>query len=241
MKELLLPTKYRKALEELIERFKELYGEGLVSVILYGSAARGEFKDKHSNINLAIILTDASLRNLSKAKKMLSGRSLAAFDVIFFTEDYIRRTQDVFPIEFIDMRENNRVIYGKDVLGSLEIDDKNLRFQCEQELKEKLINLKRRYLATTDKAALTALLFKSVNSTLHVARNILRLKGAAAPSRKEDIINALSSALAVSLDNASRIVSAGRAGARLSSKELDDLFVGFSDELERITETVDRI
>ena len=54
---------------------------------------------------------------------------------VFFTEDYIIRSTDVFPIEFLDMKENHVTLYGKDLFEAIAVDTKNLRFQCEQEIK----------------------------------------------------------------------------------------------------------
>ena len=68
MEGLTLSPKIAKLLGSLTERLKTLYADGLISVILYGSAAGGEFKERHSNVNLAVVLTDISLKNLAKVK-----------------------------------------------------------------------------------------------------------------------------------------------------------------------------
>lgn len=241
MDEPALSPKITKLLDSLVEHLKALYADGLISAILYGSAASGEFRKGHSNVNLAVILTDISLKNLAKAKKDFSSRRYAIFNIIFFTEEYIRRTQDVFPIEFLDMRDNHRVLYGKDVFANINIDMKHLRFQCEQELKEKLMQVSRFYLATRDKTILSAFLFKSFNSTLHVLRNVIRLKGRIPPHRKEDIVSELASDLGLGLTSMSEILAAFRNNIRPSRLDINKLFLGFTDELKGLTDAVDRL
>jgi len=236
-----LSPKIESKLIGITERLKSLYADGLVSVILYGSAARGEFKKKHSNINLVVVLRDMSLENLAKAKRDLSSRRYAIFNVIFFTEEYIGRSGDIFPIEFLDMRDNHRVIYGNDVFLGIDIDMKNLRFQCEQELKEKLLQISGFYLINRNKGILTAFLFKSFNSTLHILRNVIRLKGRVPPTDKEGIISELSREAGSPLASMSGILEAFKSNRRLSSGEIDRLFFGFADELKNITEAVDRL
>jgi len=236
-----LSPKIENKLGSLTERLKMLYSDGLVSVILYGSAARGEFKKKHSNINLAVVLRDMSLENLAKAKRDLSSGRYAMFNVIFFTEEYISRTRDVFPIEFLDMRDNHRVIYGKDVFLGIDINMKHLRFQCEQELKEKLMQISGFYLVNRNKKILTAFLYKSLNSTLHIIRNVIRLKGRVPPLDKEGVISELSREAGSPLVSMSGILKAFKNNTSLSRGDIDKLFFGFADELKDITEAVDRL
>jgi len=236
-----LSPKIENKLIGITERLKSLYADGLVSVILYGSAARGEFKKKHSNINLAVILSDMSLENLAKAKIDLSSRRYAMFNIIFFTEEYIGRSGDIFPIEFLDMRDNHRVMYGKDVFLGIDIDMKHLRFQCEQELKEKLLQISGFYMVNRNKNILTAFLFKSLNSTLHILRNFIRLKGRVSPMDKEGIISELSREAGSPLTSMSGILEAFKSNRRLSSSEIDKFFFGFVDELKNIAEAVDRM
>ena len=241
MTELKLPQKIKDRLEEFTERLKAIYKDGLLSVILYGSAASGEYSTKHSNINLAIVLDDASLASLSKISKLVSARRYRSFNPVFFTEDYIRNSSDVFPIEFLDMKDNHVLLYGRDVLKDLNIDIRHLRFQCEQELKSKLINIKRLYLHNPDKQALKNLLFRSSTSVLHLLRNLIRLKGATPAYSKEDAVKAIAQEFKIDSANFNNILAAKNSNLRLRHSQLDSLFRAFVSDLEKITDTVDRL
>jgi len=140
MQELKLPDKLGNRLKEFTEGLKEIYQQDLVSLILYGSAASGEYVSKHSNLNILVVLKNTQQNELIKAVKLV--KKFGTINPLFLTEDYIASSTDVFPIEFLDMQENYSLLFGKDVLKSINIDISNLRFQCEQELKSKLINLK---------------------------------------------------------------------------------------------------
>ena len=124
-----------------MNRARDIYRDELVSIILYGSAASGEFSARHSNVNIAVILRDTSLANLSRIAPLLNKYKFRPLKVIFFTEIYIKNSADVFPIEFLDIKENHKILYGSDLLAGLKIDIKNLRFQCEQELKSKILSV----------------------------------------------------------------------------------------------------
>ncbi len=46
-------------LKEFKEQIAELYGQRLKKVVLYGSYARGQANDEHSDIDLAVVLAGA--------------------------------------------------------------------------------------------------------------------------------------------------------------------------------------
>ena len=52
---------YKKTIEELKERLLNEFGDRINAIILYGSAARGEYKEEKSDIDIMIIAKDDSL------------------------------------------------------------------------------------------------------------------------------------------------------------------------------------
>ena len=241
MKELKLPQNISKTMDDFINRLKDTYGDSLISVILYGSAASGEFTGRYSNINLLIVLDDTSLDNLNKISNIITGRKFRMINPLFFTEDYIKSSSDVFPIEFLDMKENYIVLYGKDALAGLEIDIRNLRFQCEQELKAKLLNIKNVYLRIKDKQALENLLFKSFTSSLHILRNMVRLKGKSPSYLKESVLADIAREFNMDTSNFNKILEAKKKDLKLPSGEIESLFFALVTDMEKIINIVDRI
>ncbi len=51
--------KIEHILEEFKRKIAELYGQRLKKVVLYGSYARGQANDEHSDIDLAVVLVGA--------------------------------------------------------------------------------------------------------------------------------------------------------------------------------------
>lgn len=234
-----LPAHINKRIEDFKLKLEDTYKDGLVSVIIYGSAASGEFLNRHSNINLLIVLKNTGLENLDKVSAIINSYKFRMFNPVFITEEYLRDSSDVFPIEFLDMKENYLVSLGKDVLKDLVIDPKNLRFQCEQELKAKLLNLKTVFLRNKNSPALRNILFKAVTSTLHVARNLLRLRGKTPPYKKEEILQSLVKEFSVGTGAASRILEIKNKNLKLNYRETERLFFDFAAELEKIADLTD--
>ena len=226
-------------LEAYANSIRSIYGIDLVSIILYGSAASEEAAGKNSNINILVVLRDTGLKSLEKSVPLVKPFKYRFFKPVFFTEDYMKRTLDVFPIEFLDIKENYKLLYGKDVVAGLTVDPKNLRFQCEQELKAKLINIKKTYPGLSRSSDLKELLLKSFTATLHITRNILRLKNLNAPYKKEDVLDIAGKALGLDAKLFNRILALKAGTIRVKSSELRDMLVRFTDELERLAEVAD--
>lgn len=236
-----IPAKLQAMIDGFSAGLKKIYGDGLVSLVLYGSAASGEYIPRRSDVNLMIVLNDSGLNNIRKSYRIIHDRRFADIVPLFFTERYIKSSLDAFPIEFLDMKENHVLVCGKDILSGVEIDAKNLRFQCEQELKSKILLLKAGYLKTKDAGALKDLLFKVFTSSLHIIRNLIRIKGDTPPYLKEEIIDSVERNFGVNGINFNRILQAKRMDVRLSGGQVDMLLTELTRDLEQIADIADRM
>lgn len=240
MEQLKIAGRYKGVLQDFTQDLKGIYREELVSLILYGSATSGEFVDKHSNLNLLVVLKNAGLEAIKRSSKLI--RRFKTVSALFLTEDYIANSTDIFPIEFLDMRENYFVLYGKDLLKDIQIDMRNLRFQCEQELKAKLLKLRQAYLLLNNSSsALRSLLFVSLTSTLHILRNVLRIKGKKPPYLKNEVIKELASEFKIDIRVWEKILSAKNQQIRITANETERLFIDFVKDLELVIDSVDKL
>jgi len=240
MEELKLPDKLKGRLQIFIESLKNIYQQDLISLVLYGSAASGEFVNKHSNLNILVVLKNTDPENLKKASRIIN--KFVMLNALFLTENYIESSTDVFPIEFLDMKENYFLLYGKDILKNININTGNLRFQCEQELKVKLINLRQAYLKLSNsRVGLSNILFKSFTSVLHILRNVLRLKGKKPPYLKQDILNEVALEFQIEKGVWEKILVAKNKQKKLRLGDIEELFANFIRELEKLVGIVDKL
>lgn len=164
---------------ELTEQLKQIYGSGLEASILYGSAANGEFHKGHSDHNMVVVLKELAPVELAKCANLMkkwvrSGNPLP----LFFTAGDIASSGDVFPIEFMDIIRRRKLIYGADPFEGMTIDMKNLRHQCEHELRSKKIALEQRFvLLSREPEQLIKLMIESSSSFFAIFRGIIRLAG----------------------------------------------------------------
>lgn len=242
MREFNLAPKFKLSAEEFTRKLKGIYKEDLVSVILYGSAATGEFVAGHSDINLLVILKNAGLTNLIKADSLINAPKFRMIHPLFFSMEFFDSSLDVFPVEFLGIKENYIIVSGIDILKDISVDIRNLRFQCEHELKSKLINLKQSFIKLNkNKTALEDILFKTFISAIHILRNIIRIKGKQPFYLKQDIVKQAAQDLPLHMDIWLKILSAKNRQIKLSDKEVKELFIEFTGDLENIISAVDKL
>jgi predicted nucleotidyltransferase len=179
--------------EQYVTDYRGAFGDNLVSVFMYGSAVTHEYRPRHSDINTAVVLGSFDIPELDKsldiAKKWLIKKVAVPF---FMTKEYIAASLDSYPIEFIDMRSNYKVLFGEDVLARLDIRKEHVRLQCERELRGIALHLRREYVRTSNgRAALSQLLSASVKRLLPIFKALLVLNDKQIPKLKSDIIMAV--------------------------------------------------
>ncbi|MFH1725528.1 MAG: hypothetical protein ABII00_13035 [Elusimicrobiota bacterium] len=181
--------------ERLTEELKAIYKENLECVLLYGSGADGDYVEKYSDFNVLVILKRLDLGELKRMSRTVRDWVKAGNPPpLMFTLERFRRSEDVFPIEFLDMRDRHKVLHGRDPFVGLEIHPTNLRQQLEFELKGKLIKLRESYLlAGEDPGELRALLVKASSTFLILFLGALRLFGHEPLPPKAEAAKALAS------------------------------------------------
>ena len=179
--------------DTLTEELKRTFGESLISVVLYGSAAAGDHTGKRSDYNLLVIaerIDPEHLRTFSKtARKWAQAGNPPP---LFCTQERLKASTDIFPIELTDIRQTNKILYGKDVVSDLMVREEHLRLELERELKGKLLQLRERYLLAADKPReVKTLLLQSLSTFLVLCRAALRLWQPEIPAKKLEAARAL--------------------------------------------------
>lgn len=184
-------------LDRFINDLKTSFGDELVSVLAFGSQANVEVKSKYTNLNLMIVTKTLNAENLyaisDSVKKWVKQKN--PLPVIMNIEEWYS-SFDVYAIEYADIRDNHRLLYGEDLIPSISINKYYLRLQCESELKNLLLKYKNNFLMNikSDKQ-MKDLLGNVIKTLLIIFRSILRLHDCTVPYRAVDIIDAASNYL----------------------------------------------
>jgi predicted nucleotidyltransferase len=163
-------------LADLVSRMKEFAGENLESLILYGSAARGDFKEGHSDLNVLCVLRSVAARELTRVTPVVHWWSKDHNEPapLFFTAEELRQSADVFSIELLDMQESRRVLYGADVVAGIRVPRNLHRVEVEHDLRTLLLKLRQHFLLNGQRENdLRAAAAKSSSSVLALLRHTL--------------------------------------------------------------------
>jgi predicted nucleotidyltransferase len=152
-------------------------GARLESVIVFGSLARGEYHSKRSNVNV-LIIADMSVDTLNRMggpiKKWLKRGYIAP--VLVEKEGLDEFAQD-FPIEFLDMKDEHRVIYGENPFSTLDVKTHHLKGQCEHDLALVQLRLRQAIAAAQgSRKSLLEMLIRSLPSVKSLFQATMRLE-----------------------------------------------------------------
>jgi hypothetical protein len=232
-----------KTINDFVSRLRMAAGANLESVILFGSAAAGDYHPEFSNVNLFCVIRDSSfaaLQALSPAVKWWDGQKQPP--PLFMTRDEIARSVDVFTIELIDMQQHHRVLYGEDVIQGLRIPANLHRVQVEYELREKLALLRQHLvLASGSDSRLWDLLLRSVSSFATLFRHALIVLGHDAPVGKREAVQALSSKIGFDASGILQVLDVREKKAERKELDVADVFSRYLAALEQIAAAVDRM
>ncbi len=230
-------------LEQLTARLGQALGENLVSLVLFGSAARGTHVTGRSDLNLLLVVRDASVARLHAASPALAEWTKAGEPApLIFAENEWRASADVFPIEMEDMREAHRLLAGRDPFAGIATRRADLRQELEREVRGKVLRLRTEYAAAAaDGKALGRLLVHSAGTFCVLFRATLRLAGGAPPAGHDALVR--ETAAAAGLDaSAFEWVLAALDGKNPKALEPYDPVAGtYVDAMEKLADYVDRL
>ena len=93
-----------------------------------------------------------------------------------FTAAEWKSSADVFPMEYADILEHHRVLYGIDAAEGIQVARTDLRLQVEQQALGKLLHLRRGAMAAGDDGKeQIALIEASLSALMVVFRGVVRL------------------------------------------------------------------
>ncbi len=238
-----LPVSISNKVKSYLEELVDLYQDEILSIAVYGSVAAGDFVPKVSDVNMVIIFDRLEFTDFKKGLKLINrGIKHKISAPLFLTKEYIQRSLDVFPAEFLEMKDNHINLYGEDLLSSLNVDESNLRLYCEQQLKGKLIRIRQAYLEIGLKnRGMEALLKESFTSLIPIFRNLLRLKGLKPPVGKDKIIIQLCEQFSLNYNLFSAILKDKRNDEKIAGKKIEEVLRDYIDELDKLSKIVDKL
>jgi len=238
-----IPKDPKEIFQEITEDYRRELGNDMVSIILYGSGASGEYVPKKSDLNFLIVLSEEGINTLERSFKVVSKWRKRNVEIpLFLTKRYIESSLDSFPIEFLNMKINHTLVFGEDVLSKLTFEKGHMRVQCERELKGKLLQLRQGYLDTSQRAGnMQSLIARSIPAFMAIFRALLYIKDMELPVHKDEILSLICEVFHMDHGIFSALLSVKDRENKPSKGEMDSLIHNYIREIGRLSSIVDEM
>lgn len=178
---------------KLTSDYRGVFGEKLISVVMYGCAVTHEYIAGSSPINIFLLVTDSSLEfvhNSMAVHRYWFRRGVRT--PLIMSREFFETSLDIYPVDFLHIQSNYRVLSGEDIFSTLDIQKEHLRAQCERELKELSVHLRAEYLlADCRKKTLSGLLNEMVNRLFPLFKALLVINGRKIPYATSELISSV--------------------------------------------------
>lgn len=228
--------------EELVEQLRAAYGDALRSVVLYGSAAAGEHIPKRSDYNVLVLVDSLSLDRLSAAGAVARAWSEGGNPApMTLTTREWRSSADIFAMEYADILERHKILYGEAPFDGIRVEPRDLRLQLEHEAMGKLLRLRQGVLAAGgDGRRQVELLAASLSTIMVIFRAVIRLEGAAPATDNVALSQAVARYARFDSSPFERVVRHVRGEQTIAAGEVGNVVAGYLDGMEKLVEHLDR-
>lgn len=229
-------------LDELVSQLRAAYGTALRSIVLYGSAAAGEHIPKRSDYNVLVIVDGLDSDRLTAASATSRAWTEAGNPApLTLTTSEWRGSSDIFPMEYADILDRHKVLFGDPPFEGISVDRKDLRLQLEQEAMGKLIKMRQGVLASgNDGKRQVELLAASLGPVMVVFRAFLRLHGTPPPRDNVALVEAVAREAKFDAAPFARVVGHVRGKDELKSGDVGPVLAGYLQGLEKMVSHIDR-
>jgi len=214
-------------------------GDAGVGVVLYGSAAGGDWVAGRSDINTAIVVRRAAVSALDALAPVIARWRPKGFALpVLLDQDQVAQASHLFPMELDDIRRQHRLLAGVNPFSTLATDDAALRRECAQEAFGKLLRLRAYYVEHAARPAdLGGMMVESVKTFITVIRHLLRLRGVEEPRGFAAVLTA-GEAVIGPLPAMRRVLEQRENNASADAPEVSELAGRYVDEVERLVGAV---
>jgi len=235
------PKDPNEIFQDIIADYRNIFGDDLISIILYGSATGKDYRPGKSDINFMIILTEQEIEHLDRAfGTVKKWRKRGVAIPLFLTESYVDTSLDVFPIEYLNFQRDYVLVFGKDILKDLTFNPEFIRLQCEREIKGKLLILREAFLETSGKGrALKEVIGQSVSAFIAIFEALLYLKDKDLPKERREIIKNTCGSFDMDAAVFEKLLDIKAEKVKLSDMEIMKAFKDYLKEVRKLAKLVD--
>jgi len=233
----------KMTLEQLVEQLRKAFGSDLHAVVLFGSAVAGEHIAKRSDYNILVVADRLDVELLGREGAIARAWAEAGHPPpLTMTLAEWRASSDVFPMEYADVLEHHRVLYGTLSTEGITVDPRNLRLQLEHEVLGKLLRLRAGIMtAGGDSSRLIELMAASLSTYMVIFRGLLRLLGEAPPTDYEALTRLVAQRSGMAPEPFLRVINHVRGAQKIAPADAKSAIADYHAGARQLVEYVDRL
>ena len=223
-------------LEELVRQLQLAYGDGLRSVVLFGSAVAGEHHPKKSDYNVLVVVDSLPLDRLRAVAAVSKAWSEDGNPppMTFTTKEW-KSSADIFPMEYADILERHRILFGDAPFEGIKVAPGDLRLQVEQQTMGKLLQLRQATMgAGGDSKLQLDVLEKSLSTLMVIFRGIARLQGEVPSQDYEQLVQSLAARAGFAPDAFVRVIRHVRGSEKIAREDSAKILESYLSAMERL-------
>ncbi len=236
-----LPDEYQQHLRSYVKDVQRVFGDSLDGVLLYGSAVRGEFLPGRSNLNIVLVVKSTKADQLKKYSAL--HRRWAKEQIVvplFVTQADLPAMSLVFPLEYLEIQEQHRLLAGQDPFVGFKVDQRHLLAEVLQSLRGNLLRVRQRFIeGGGTEEAVTILLPLSLTAILPCLRGVQRLLGRPVLSQGEPLLKDIETLLSLDLSGLRDAWLLKRGQISPGQKEIPRLMERYLESVERLVRSVE--
>jgi hypothetical protein len=238
-----LPGHIREAVQDFSERISQALGDNVQNITVVGSSLTADYKPGQSDINTVLVLSKQTLGTLNVVASLAKPMSKKKISPpLLMTPSYIERSSDVFGVEFLDFQLNHQTVLGKDPFASLTFEKKDVRLQCERELKATLIRLRQGYIAAAANRRLVRdILISTAKALVPLLRAMLWLKDIERVGETGSTFRQAADTYTIQTDSLTTANQWRYEKVRLSEPEMEKAFESVYSTVDALADIVDKL
>jgi predicted nucleotidyltransferase len=233
----------KMTLDELVAQLQKAFGDGLRAVVLYGSAAAGELLDKRSDYNVLVIADALDMGVLDREAAIARAWAEAGNPPpLTLTAAEWRSSADVFAMEYADILERHKVLYGTPPFDGIDVNRDHLRLQLEREAMGKLLQLRQGIIASGgERKRQSELLAESLSTFMVLFRALMRLHGEVPSTDYERLCAQVTARSGIDTGPFVRVVQHARGRTRLSDQDVPAVLSAYLAGAQQLESHIDQL
>lgn len=225
-----LPQEIQNALDRVVGALAKTLGENLHSLVLYGSAVRGNHLPT-SDLNLLILLEESTPAAHAAIAEAIQGD--VRVEPFILSRALLARSVQAFAVKFLSIRRNYQVLRGADPFSGLAVDESLARFLCEQQVRNLRLRCVRAFVVFgRNRNRYSAFLAKIVSALFTDLGEALRRVGLDVPRTYEERIPLLEKTLGADASILRKLLELKSSMRTLSADEIQEFHAGLFTLLE---------